>query len=273
MKQYLDLLEDVLAHGKRKTDPQGIRNISVFCREMRFFPAVEFPLLTTKKLPFRWIVEELLWFLTGSSRWDYLHDKKIDIWDEWGRKEVAELYGLEKGDLGPIYGPQWIHWKKRNGGEINQVAKLVEDLKRNPDSRRHKVTAWNPEDVDSVAVAPCHGDFKCYAVEGVLSLHLNQRSNDLFLGTPFNVASYSLLLMMVAQVTGLSCGEFVHTLEDTHIYLNHFDQVKLQLTREPRPMPKVTLNPDVKDIFKFSFSDFKLEGYAPHPHIAGEVGV
>lgn len=272
-QQYLDLLEDVLTRGKKKTDPQGVGNIAVFCREMRFRPEEQFPLFTTKKLPFRHIVGELLWFLSGSSRWDFLHEHGITIWDEWGKKEVADLYGLEEGDLGRIYGPQWIHWQARDGREINQIANLVSGLRTNPDSRRHKVIAWNPEDVDSVAVAPCHGDFKCFAADGELSLHLNQRSNDLFLGTPFNVACYSLILMMLAQVTGLRCGEFVHTLEDTHIYLNHIEQVKLQLTRQPRPLPKVVLNQAVSDIFKFDFSDFKLEGYDPYPKISAEVGI
>lgn len=272
-QQYLNLLEDVLTNGKRKGDLQGVGSIAVFGREMRFRPAEEFPLLTTKKLPFRWIVGELLWFLGGSSRWDFLHEHKIDIWDEWGKKEVAELYGLEEGDLGRIYGPQWIHWKKRDGGEINQIAKLVEELKAYPDSRRLKVTAWNPEDIDSVAVAPCHGDFKCIVLDGELSLNLVQRSCDVFLGVPFNIACYSLLLMMLAQVTGLKCGEFVHYLQDTHVYVNHAEQSNLQLAREPRLLPKVTLNPEVTDIFKFDFSDFKLEGYTPHPSIKADVGV
>ncbi|OGG92732.1 thymidylate synthase [Candidatus Kaiserbacteria bacterium RIFOXYD1_FULL_47_14] len=272
-QQYLDALKDVLANGVRKGDPQGVGNIAVFCREMRFRPTEEFPLLTTKRLPFRHIVGELLWFLSGSSKWDFLHKHKITIWDEWGKKEVAGKYGLEEGDLGPIYGPQWIHWGKRAGGEINQIAKLVEDLKTNPDSRRHKVTAWNPEDVDSVAVAPCHGDFKCFVANGEISLNLVQRSNDLFLGVPFNIASYSLLLMMLAQVTGLRCGEFVHSMQDVHLYLNHIPQVNMQLERQPRPLPKVSLNPTVKDIFKFDFPDFILTGYDPYPNIPAEVGI
>lgn len=272
-QQYLDILAGVLACGQNKGDLQGVGNIAVFCREMRFRPAEHFPLLTTKKLPFRWIVGELLWFLSGSSRWDFLHEHKIDIWDEWGKKEVAELYGLGEGDLGRIYGPQWIHWQKRDGGEINQIERLVEELKTYPDSRRLKVTAWNPEDVDSVAVAPCHGDFKCFVAQGELSLNLVQRSNDLFLGTPFNMACYSLLLKMLAQVTGLKCGEFIHYLQDTHLYINHLDQARLQLTREPRPLPRVTLNPEIKDIFKFDFQDFKLEGYDPYPNIKADVGI
>lgn len=273
MKQYLDILDDVLRNGRQKTNLQGVGDISVFCREMRFRPAEQFPMITTKKLPFRIIVGELLWFLSGSSRWDFLHDNKITIWDEWGKPEVASLYGLPEGDLGRIYGPQWIRWLCRDGSEINQIQRLVDGLKNSPDSRRHKVIAWNPEDVDRVAVAPCHGDFKCYVVDGELSLHLNQRSCDMFLGVPFNMVCYSLLLLMLAQVTGLRPGEFVHTLEDVHIYLNHIDQCKLQLTRQPRALPKVWINPEIKDIFKFAFSDFRIDGYDAHPHIAGEVGI
>lgn len=272
-QQYLNIAEDVIENGKVKPDLQGVGSLAIFGREMRFRPAEEFPLLTTKKLPFRWIVGELLWFLTGSSRWDFLHDHGIDIWDEWGKREVAELYGLEEGDLGRVYGPQWIHWKTREGGEINQIQKLIDELKTYPHSRRLKVTAWNPEDVDSVAVAPCHGDFKCIVLDGELSMNMVQRSCDVFLGVPFNIACYSLLLMMLAQVTGLKCGEFVHYLQDTHIYLNHIEQVKLQLTREPRPLPKVTLNPAVTNIFKFDFPDFKLEGYDPYPKISAQVGI
>jgi len=272
-QQYLDLLEDVLTNGKKKSDPQGVGNLAVFCREMRFRPAEEFPLFTTKRLPFRHILGELLWFLSGSSRWDFLHEHGITIWDEWGAKEVAELYGLEEGDLGRIYGPQWIHWKKRDGGEINQIANLVDSLIINPDSRRHKVTAWNPEDVDSVAVAPCHGDFKCFVAGGELSLHLNQRSNDIFLGTPFNVACYSLLLMMLAHITGQRCGEFIHTLEDTHLYLNHIEQAKLQLTRKPKPLPDVFINKNVDGIFEFGFDDFTVLNYDSYPNIPAKVGV
>jgi thymidylate synthase len=273
MKQYLDILDDVLRNGRQKTNLQGVGDISVFCREMRFRPAEQFPMITTKKLPFRIIVGELLWFLSGSSRWDFLHDNRITIWDEWGKSEVSSLYGLPEGDLGRIYGPQWIRWLCRDGSEINQIQRLVDGLKNSPDSRRHKVIAWNPEDVDRVAVAPCHGDFKCYVVDGELSLHLNQRSCDMFLGVPFNMVCYSLLLLMLAQVTGLRPGEFVHTLEDVHIYLNHIDQCKLQLTRQPRALPKVWINPEIKDIFKFAFSDFRIDGYDAHPHIAGEVGI
>jgi thymidylate synthase len=272
-QQYLDLLRDVLKNGKQKSDWQGIGSVAVFGREMRFRPAEEFPLLTTKRLPFRWIVGELLWFLSGSSRWDFLHEHRIDIWDEWGKREVAGLYGLEEGDLGPIYGPQWIHWKKRNGGEINQIEKLVSDLKTNPDSRRHKVIAWNPEDIDSVAVAPCHGDFKCFVVDDEISLNLVQRSCDVFLGVPFNIACYSLLLMMLAHVTGLRCGEFIHYLQDAHIYLNHIEQVEIQLERQPRPLPQVALYPSVSNIFDFDFVNFTLSGYNPYPSIKANVGI
>lgn len=272
-RQYLNIMKEVLRTGIAKGDLQGVGNRAIFGREMRFRPTEEFPLLTTKKMPFRWIVGELLWFLSGSSRWDFLHEHKITIWDEWGEKGVANLYGLEEGDLGPIYGPQWIHWPKRDGGEINQIAKLVEELKSYPDSRRLKVTAWNPEDVDSVAVAPCHGDFKCIVLDGELSLNMVQRSCDIFLGIPFNIACYSLLLMMLAQVTGLRCGEFVHYLQDTHLYNNHVDQAKNQIARRVKPLPRVTLNPDVKDIFGFDFKDFKLEGYKYHPAIKADVGI
>ena len=274
MKKYLDLLEDVLENGKKKTDPQGVGSISVFCREIRFDLSNGFlPIVTTKKVNFKYILGELLWFLRGDDNLDFLHEHKIPIWDPWGKKEVANLYGLEEGELGRIYGPQWIHWLKRDGGEINQIARLVEDLKKYPDYRRHKVVAWNPEDVDGVAVAPCHGDFKCYVADGVLSLNLWQRSGDLFLGIPYNITSYSLLLLMLAQVTGLEPGEFVHYIVDTHIYLNHIEQVKQQLSREPRPLPQIKINPEVKDIFGFTFSDFTLEGYSHDAFIGAEVGV
>ncbi|MFA5098700.1 MAG: thymidylate synthase [Candidatus Paceibacterota bacterium] len=274
MKQYLDLLRHVLANGRlRKTDTQGVGNIAVLGHTMRFRMDDGFPLMTTKKIPFRYVVGELLWFLKGESRVDFLKENKIPIWDMWATKEACAQYGLEEGDLGRIYGPQWIHWKKRDGGEINQIARLIEGLKNDPNSKRHKVIAWNPEDVDSVFVAPCHGDFKCFVADGKVSLHLCQRSADVFIGVPFNIASYALLLMMIAQVTGLKADEFVHTTSDTHVFLNHIDQARMQLGREPKPLPRVTLNPDVKDIFKFTFTDFKLEGYDPHPHIPAPVGL
>ncbi|MDP2946341.1 MAG: thymidylate synthase [bacterium] len=276
MKQYLDLLRYVLANGKhRLVDAQGVGNIAVLGYQMRFSLADGngFPLLTTKRIPFRFVVGELIWFLRGERRVDFLRKNNITIWDPWATKEACERYGLEEGDLGRIYGPQWIHWLKRDGGEINQIANLVESLKKDPNSKRHMVTAWNPEDVDGVFVAPCHGIFKCFVVDGVLSLHLFQRSADVFIGVPFNIASYSLLLLMLAQVTGLKTGEFVHTTSDTHIYLNHVDQVKLQLSREPRPLPRIRLNAEVKDIFKFTFDDFRLEDYDPYPHISAPVGI
>lgn len=273
MKQYLELLEHVLLRGKlRKTDPQGIGNIAVAGYEMRFHPADAFPLLTTKKINFRYVIGELLWFLRGESRIDFLKGNKIPIWDPWATKEETAKYGLEEGDVGPIYPVQWIHWKKRDGGEINQIANLVKELKETHDSRRYMVTSWNPEDVN-VPVAPCHGIFKCFVVEETLSLCMWQRSADVIIGVPFNMASYSLLLLMLAQVTGLKPGEFIHYLVDTHIYLNHIEQAKLQLSRIPRLLPRVTLNPEVKDIFKFTFDDFTLEGYDPHPHISAEVGI
>ncbi|MFH1346936.1 MAG: thymidylate synthase [Spirochaetota bacterium] len=276
MRQYLDLLRYVLENGGRRAiDVQGVGNIAVLGYQNRFSLAEGsgFPLLTTKKIPFRYVVGELLWFLSGESRIDFLRKNKITIWDPWATKEACERYGLEEGDLGRIYGPQWIHWLKRDGGEINQIANLVKGLRDDPCSKRHKVIAWNPEDVDSVFVAPCHGDFKCFVVDDMVSLHLCQRSADVFLGVPFNIASYALLLLMIAQVTGLRPGEFVHTTSDTHIYFNHIEQSRLQLTREPRPLPRLAINPDVKDIFNFTFDDFKLEGYNPYPNIPAPVGV
>ena len=274
MKQYLGLLEDVLVNGKHKSDPQGVGSRAVFCREMRFDLSTGFlPIITTKKVNFKFVLGELLWFLRGDDNWDFLHEHGIPIWDPWGKAEVADKYGLAEGKLGRIYGPQWIHWKTRGGGEINQIERLVQGLKDNPDWRRHKVVAWNPEDVDSVSVAPCHGDFKCFVADGVLSLNLWQRSADVFIGIPYNITSYSLLLLMLAQVTGLRPGEFVHYMVDAHIYDNHVEQVRRQLTREPRPQPRIHIHPEVKDIFEFTFSDFILEGYDPHPFIGAEVGV
>jgi thymidylate synthase len=274
--QYLAILAELVhkaEQGRWRTDPQGVGNVAVFCREMRFRPAEAFPLLTTKKVPLRLVAGELLWFLAGSTQVSFLKELNITIWDEWATPEMAKQYGLPEGDVGPIYGAQWVRWKTPDGREINQIARLVRDLKINPDSRRLKVIAWNPGDVDSVPVAPCHGDFKCFVEDGELSLHMTQRSADMFLGVPFNVASYSLLLMMLAQVTGLRCGEFIHTLEDTHLYRNHVEQAQLQLTRELRPMPKVGINPMVRDIFGFRISDFTAEGYDPHPFIGAPVGI
>ncbi len=273
MKQYLDLLKDVLENGQGKSDPHGVGSIAVCGRQARFDLTKGFPLLTTKKLSFKFIVHELLWFLSGDSRVDYLRKNGVTIWDEWATEELCKRYGREEGDLGPIYGPQWRHWGKRDGGEIDQIQNLIDSLKAHPDWRRHMVTSWNPEDVDNVFVAPCHGIFKCFAVNGELSLHMFQRSADVFLGVPYNIASYSLLLMMIAQVTEMKAKEFIHTTSDTHIYMNHFEQAKLQLTRIPRELPKVKLNPAIKNIFDFKFEDFTLENYNPDPSIKADVAI
>ncbi|MDO8601071.1 MAG: thymidylate synthase [bacterium] len=273
MKQYLDLLKYVLENGERKGDPQGVGNIAVCGYQMRFKMDDGFPLLTTKKMPLKSIIYELLWFLKGDTNVKYLNDHGVTIWDEWATPEATAKYGLSAGELGPIYGEKWRHWKKRAGGEIDQIAQVVEDLKRNPDTRRLVVTSWDPEDVDKVFVAPCHCFFKFFHAQGKLSLHLFQRSCDVFLGVPFNIASYSLLLMMMAQATGLKAHEFIHTLSDTHIYLNHIEQVKLQLSREPKALPKMILNPEIKNIFDFKYEDFKLEGYDPHPSIKGDIAI
>jgi len=273
MKQYLDLLKYVLENGEKKGDPQGVGNIAVCGYQMRFKMDQGFPFLTTKKMPLKSIIYELLWFLRGDTNVKYLQDHGVTIWDEWATPEATAKYNLPPGELGPIYGEKWRHWKKREGGEIDQIANVIEDLKRNPDSRRLVVTSWDPEDVDKVFVAPCHCFFKFFHAQGKLSLHLFQRSCDIFLGVPFNIASYSLLLMMAAQATGLKAHEFVHTLSDAHIYLNHIEQAKLQLTREPRPLPGMILNPKIKNIFDFDYEDFKIEGYDPYPAIRAEIGV
>ena len=272
-KQYLDLLKDVLENGQGKSDPHGVGSIAVCGRQMRFDVTDKFPLLTTKKLSFKSIAHELIWFLKGESRVDYLKEHGVTIWDEWATKENAAKYGLEEGDLGRIYGPQWRHWRTSSGGEIDQIKNLIDSLVKHPDWRRHMVTAWNPEDVDKVFVAPCHGIFKCFAVNGEISLHLFQRSGDVFLGIPYNIASYSLLLLMIAQATGLKAKEFIHTISDTHIYANHIEQAKEQLTREPRELPTLKLNPNVKNIFDFKYEDFILDGYDPHPNIKGDVAI
>lgn len=274
MRQYLDLLDEVLKKGKlKKTDPQGVGNLALFVRTMRFDLAEGFPLMTTKKINFHYVIGELLWFLRGDSRIDFLRENKIPIWDLWATKECCERYDLPEGDLGRIYGPQWIHWLCRDGSEINQIARLVDGLKNDPDSRRHKVVAYNPEDIDKVFVAPCHGDFKCFVADGVLDLHLCQRSADVVIGVPFNIASYAALLMMLAQVTGLKAGELVITTQDTHVYLDQIDAAKIQLTREPRSLPSLKLNPDIKNIFDFRFDDFELSGYVPDAFIKANVGV
>jgi thymidylate synthase len=264
MQQYLDLLQHIKEQGVRKNDRTGVGTISVFGYQMRFDLQKGFPLLTTKKLHLRSIIYELLWFLNGDTNIQYLNDHKVTIWDEWADKN---------GDLGPVYGYQWRHWKTPDGREVDQIANLIHSLKANPDSRRHIVSAWNVADVDNMALPPCHALFQFYVADGKLSCQLYQRSADVFLGVPFNIASYALLILMVAQVTGYKPGEFVHTLGDAHLYLNHLNQVDLQLSREPRVLPQMKLNPDVKDIFNFKYEDFELSGYDPHPHIKAEIAV
>jgi len=264
MKQYLDLLEHVLTNGTEKHDRTGTGTKSVFGYQMRFNLEEGFPLLTTKKLHLRSIIYELLWFLRGDTNVKYLHDNKVTIWDEWAR---------EDGSLGPIYGKQWRSWGCGDGEEVDQIANVIEQIKRNPDSRRLLVSAWNVGEVEEMALPPCHIIFQFYVADGRLSCQLYQRSADIFLGVPFNIASYSLLTMMIAQVCGLKPGDFVHTLGDAHIYLNHIEQCHLQLTREPRALPTMRINPERKEINDFVFEDFTLENYNPHPHIKGEVSV
>ena len=264
MKQYLDLLSRILNEGARKDDRTGTGTLSVFGHQMRFNLADGFPLLTTKKLHLKSIIYELLWFLRGDTNVKFLHDHGVSIWDEWADAN---------GDLGPIYGHQWRSWPDYRGGTIDQIANVVDLIKHSPDSRRMIVSAWNVAEVESMALPPCHTLFQFYVADGRLSLQLYQRSADTFLGVPFNIASYALLLMMMAQVTGLQPGDFVHTTGDTHLYLNHLDQARLQLTRTPRPLPRMIINPDVKSIFDFSYDDFRLEGYDPWPHIKADVAV
>ena len=264
MKQYLDLLRHVIDNGVQKTDRTGTGTRSVFGYQMRFCLDDGFPVLTTKKLHLRSIIYELLWFLRGDTNIKYLHDHKVTIWDEWADAN---------GDLGPVYGSQWRSWPDGRGGTIDQIANLVDQIKRNPDSRRLMVTAWNPAEIEDMALPPCHCLFQLYVANGRLSCQLYQRSADIFLGVPFNIASYALLTMMVAQVCGLQPGDFVHTLGDAHIYNNHIEQCHLQLSREPRPLPTMLINPAVDDIFDFDYEDFTLENYNPHPHIKGEVSV
>ena len=264
MKQYLDLCERIMREGVVKHDRTGTGTRSVFGHQMRFNMAEGFPLLTTKKLHLKSIIYELLWFLRGDTNVRYLQEHGVSIWDEWADAS---------GELGPVYGHQWRSWPDYNGGSIDQISNLVQQIRTNPDSRRLLVSAWNVAEVDQMALPPCHCLFQFYVADGKLSLQLYQRSADVFLGVPFNIASYALLLQMMAQVTGLQCGDFVHTLGDVHIYLNHLEQVQLQLTREPRPLPTMNLNPDVKNLFDFRYEDFRLEGYNPHPHIAGKVAV
>ena len=266
MKQYLDLelLQHVLDHGSPREDRTGTGTVGVFGYQMRFDLSEGFPLLTTKKLHLRSIIHELLWFLRGETNIKYLKDNGVSIWDEWAD---------ENGDLGPVYGSQWRSWPDGKGGSIDQIANVVHDIKTNPFSRRLLVTAWNPAEIQDMALPPCHCLFQFYVNDGKLSCQLYQRSADIFLGVPFNIASYALLTMMMAQVCGLQPGDFVHTFGDAHIYKNHLDQVRLQLSREPRPLPTMRLNPEVKDIFGFRYEDFTLENYNPHPHIKGEVSV
>lgn len=264
MKQYLDLLKDILENGTDKHDRTGTGTRSVFGRQMRFDLSQGFPLLTTKKLHLKSIIHELLWFLNGDTNVKYLQDNGVRIWNEWAR---------EDGDLGHIYGYQWRSWPDYKGGTIDQISQAVNDIKNNPDSRRIIVSAWNVADLPNMALPPCHAFFQFYVANGKLSLQLYQRSADTFLGVPFNIASYALLTMMMAQVCGLQPGDFIHTLGDTHIYLNHLEQARLQLTREPRQLPTMKINPDVKSIFDFKYEDFELEGYDPHPHIAAKVSV
>lgn len=264
MKAYHDLLRHILEHGATKTDRTGTGTRSVFGYQMRFNLAEGFPLLTTKKLHLRSIIYELLWFLNGDTNIKYLNKNGVRIWDEWADPN---------GDLGPVYGKQWRSWEGANGQTIDQISQVIETIKKNPDSRRMVVSAWNVADLPQMALSPCHCLFQFYVADGKLSCQLYQRSADVFLGVPFNIASYALLTMMVAQVCDLKPGDFVHTFGDTHLYLNHLEQAQLQLTREPRPLPTMRINPAVKSIFDFKFEDFTLENYDPHPHIKATVAV
>ena len=264
MKQYLDILNRILTEGTQKGDRTGTGTISIFGTQSRYNLDDGFPLLTTKKLHLKSIIYELLWFLQGDTNVKYLQEHGVSIWNEWAD---------ENGELGPVYGHQWRSWPDYNGGTIDQIQYVIDQLKHNPDSRRMIVSAWNVAEVNKMALPPCHTIFQFYVAEGRLSLQLYQRSADTFLGVPFNIASYALLLQMIAQVTGLKAGDFIHTTGDTHLYLNHLEQARLQLTREPRPLPKMNINPDVKNIFDFRYEDFELEGYDPHPHIKAAVSV
>lgn len=264
MRQYLDLMQHVLNHGVEKTDRTGTGTRSVFGHQMRFDLSAGFPCVTTKKLHLRSIIHELLWFLQGATNIKYLHDNKVTIWDEWAD---------DRGELGPVYGKQWRSWPNYDGGEVDQIAQVVEMIRRTPDSRRLIVSAWNVGQIDQMALPPCHTLFQFYVAEGRLSCQLYQRSADVFLGVPFNIASYALLTMMVAQVCDLAAGDFVHTFGDAHLYLNHIDQAREQLSREPRPLPTMKLNPEVKHLTDFRYDDFELVGYEPHPHIKAPVAV
>ena len=264
MQQYLSLLNRILTEGATKTDRTGTGTMSVFGNQMRFNLADGFPLLTTKKLHLKSIIYELLWFLRGDTNVHYLQEHGVRIWNEWAD---------ENGDLGPVYGHQWRSWPDYNGGTIDQIQNVLDLIRNHPDSRRMIVSAWNPAEVEQMALPPCHCLFQFYVADGKLSLQLYQRSADTFLGVPFNIASYALLLQMLALVSGLEAGEFIHTTGDTHLYLNHLDQARLQLTRTPRPLPKMRINPDVKNLFDFHYEDFQLEGYDPWPHISAQVSV
>jgi thymidylate synthase len=264
MKQYLDLLDHVLKNGAEKSDRTGTGTVSVFGYQMRFNLEDGFPVLTTKKLHLKSIIHELLWFISGDTNIKYLTDNGVKIWNEWADKD---------GNLGPVYGYQWRSWPADGGRKIDQLLNVVNSIKKSPDSRRHIVSAWNVAELDRMALPPCHLMFQFYVANGRLSCQLYQRSADIFLGVPFNIASYALLTQMVAQVTALKPGDFVHTLGDAHIYINHIDQVKLQLTREPYKLPSMVINSEVKDILKFRFEDFALAGYAAHPHIRGDISV
>jgi thymidylate synthase len=264
MKQYLSLLQYIMDHGTLKGDRTGTGTKSVFGYQMRFDLGEGFPLLTTKKLHLKSIIYELLWFLRGDTNINYLHEHGVTIWDEWAGPD---------GELGPVYGHQWRSWPTPDGRTIDQISLLIEGIKSDPDSRRHIVSAWNPAEIDKMALPPCHALFQFYVANDKLSCQLYQRSADVFLGVPFNIASYALLTMMVAQVCGLVPGEFVHSFGDAHIYINHFEQVKEQLSRIPRPLPKMLINPDVKDIFNFRYEDFKLEGYDPYPSIKAPIAI
>ncbi|WP_113661668.1 thymidylate synthase [Pedobacter nanyangensis] len=264
MKQYLDLMQHVLDNGTQKHDRTGTGTISVFGYQMRFNLQEGFPMVTTKKLHLKSIIHELIWFLQGDTNIKYLKDNGVRIWDEWAD---------ENGDLGPVYGSQWRSWPKPDGGHIDQITQIINTIKNNPDSRRIIVSAWNVAEIENMALPPCHAFFQFYVAEGKLSCQLYQRSADIFLGVPFNIASYALLTMMVAQVCGLAAGDFIHTFGDAHIYNNHLEQVKLQLSRDPKPLPTMKINPEVKDIFDFKFEDFELVNYEAHPHIKGIVAV
>jgi thymidylate synthase len=264
MQQYLDLLRHVRKHGVRRTDRTGTGTLGVFGWQMRFDLSDDFPMVTTKKLHLKSIIHELLWFLSGSTNIRYLKENGVRIWDEWAD---------ENGELGPVYGRQWRSWAAPEGRSIDQIAQVVEALKTNPNSRRHIVSAWNPADVDDMALPPCHCLFQFHVAEGRLSCQLYQRSADIFLGVPFNIGSYALLTLMMAQVTGLKPGEFIHTLGDAHLYLNHLEQADIQLQRSPKPLPKMELNPEVRSLFDFVYDDFRLMGYEAHPHIKAEVAV